>query len=144
MYHVTQDTRISWAQIWFYSLSRANFRLMTVHHYIITAWLVCAATAISVTDNEYILLLLLLLLLHNFTMFSCSSSHCPSARCVSAEHAIFKSTDIFRNSDLNINNLNRSLFLCFCLFCPVFVLLLRLFIFVVTVIDHWLLSSAPK
>jgi hypothetical protein len=30
----------------------------------------------------------------NFTTFICSSSHCPSAKCVSAENAVCKSTNI--------------------------------------------------
>jgi hypothetical protein len=44
-------------------------------------------------------LLLLLLIrvptqkMHNFTMFSCSSSHCPSARCVSVANAVCKSAE---------------------------------------------------
>jgi hypothetical protein len=44
--------------------------------------------------------------IRNFTMFSFSSSHCPSARCVSAANAVCKATDIFRNSGLNIKKLN--------------------------------------
>jgi hypothetical protein len=44
--------------------------------------------------------------IRNFTPFCCSPSHCPSARCVSAANAVCKCTDIFRNSGLNINNLN--------------------------------------
>jgi hypothetical protein len=44
--------------------------------------------------------------LHNFTMFSCSSIHCPLSTCVSAAPVISKSTDIFEDSYLNVNNLN--------------------------------------
>jgi hypothetical protein len=39
--------------------------------------------------------------IRNFTTFSCSFSHCPSARCVSAANAVCKSTDIFSKSCLN-------------------------------------------
>jgi hypothetical protein len=42
----------------------------------------------------------------NFSMFSCSSSHCPSAICASAANAVFKFADFFGNSQLNLNNLN--------------------------------------
>jgi hypothetical protein len=50
----------------------------------------------------------------DFTMFGCSSRHCPSARCISAANAVCKSTGIFRNRGLNTSstNLNRSIFLC--------------------------------
>jgi hypothetical protein len=55
--------------------------------------------------------------IRNFTMFSRSSSHCPSSRCVPAGNAVCKSTDIYRNSGLNINNPNYSLFHAFVLRC---------------------------
>jgi hypothetical protein len=44
--------------------------------------------------------------IRNFTMFSCFSSHCPSARCASAANAVRKSTDISRKLRLNVNNLH--------------------------------------
>jgi hypothetical protein len=40
--------------------------------------------------------------IHNFTMFACSSTHCPSARCVSAANAVCKHADIFSNLCLNV------------------------------------------
>jgi hypothetical protein len=59
----------------------------------------------------------------NIPMFTCSSSHCPSARCVSTANTVCKSTDIFKNSCLSIRSLNWFIYLgfyCyFCLFCPV-------------------------
>jgi hypothetical protein len=36
--------------------------------------------------------------IRNFTMFSCSFSHCRSARCVSTSNAVCKSTDSFTKS----------------------------------------------
>jgi hypothetical protein len=35
--------------------------------------------------------------MRNFSVFCCSSSHCPSALCVSAANAVCKRTYIFRN-----------------------------------------------
>jgi hypothetical protein len=40
--------------------------------------------------------------IRNFTTFSCSFSHCPSARCVSGANAVCKSTDIFSKSCLSL------------------------------------------
>jgi hypothetical protein len=40
--------------------------------------------------------------IRNFTTFSCSFSHCPSARCVSAANAVCKSTDIFSKPCLSV------------------------------------------
>jgi hypothetical protein len=44
--------------------------------------------------------------IRNFTAFSCSFSHCPSAKCVSAHNAVCKSIDIFSNYCLNVKSLN--------------------------------------
>jgi hypothetical protein len=55
-------------------------------------------------------------------MFTCSSSHCPSARCVSTENAVYKLTDIFRNFCLSAKSLNWLIYFVFvvsCLLCPV-------------------------
>jgi hypothetical protein len=52
--------------------------------------------------------------IRNFTTFSCSSSHYPSARCVSVTKAVCKSTDTFRNLSLNVNNLKVFNFSLFC------------------------------
>jgi hypothetical protein len=52
--------------------------------------------------RQHVTLLLLLLLL---LLLRCSSSHWPSARCVAAAKQYGKSTDICRNSGLNINKL---------------------------------------
>jgi hypothetical protein len=78
--------------------------------------------------------------LHNFTTFSCSSSHGPSARHVSAANAVCKSTDIFRNSCLNVTTSTDQFslsplvlyYFCCCLYCAD------------SIIGHWLLSSAHK
>jgi hypothetical protein len=40
--------------------------------------------------------------IRNFSTFTRSSSHCSAARCVSAANAVWKSTDIFRNSRCSI------------------------------------------
>jgi hypothetical protein len=42
--------------------------------------------------------------IRNFTTFSCSFSHCPSAR--SAANAVCKSIDIFSKSRLSLNSLS--------------------------------------
>jgi hypothetical protein len=44
--------------------------------------------------------------IRNFTMFSCSFSHYPSARCVSAANSVCKSTDIFCKSSLSLKSLS--------------------------------------
>jgi hypothetical protein len=44
--------------------------------------------------------------IRNFTTFSCSFSHCPSARCVSAANAVYKFMDIFNKSPLSLNSLS--------------------------------------
>jgi hypothetical protein len=44
--------------------------------------------------------------IRNFAMFTCSSSRCPSARCVSEANAVCEHKDIFSDSCLNTNNLN--------------------------------------
>jgi hypothetical protein len=64
--------------------------------------------------------------IHNFAMFSCSFSHCPSARYVSAANAVCKSTDIFNNSCLSVKSLTDYFF-------PCVMLLLLLFAFMLTV-----------
>jgi hypothetical protein len=66
------------------------------------------------------------------TMLGCSSSHCPSARRASAANAECKSTDIFRNLRLNVNNLHWFIFY----FVLVFVSLLLYFIRADSVICH--------
>jgi hypothetical protein len=43
--------------------------------------------------------------IRNFTMFSFSSSRCPSARCVSAANSVCKRTDIFSNLYLSVKTL---------------------------------------
>jgi hypothetical protein len=43
--------------------------------------------------------------IRNFSMFCCSSSHCPSARCVSAANLVCNSVDIFINSRVYLSNL---------------------------------------
>jgi hypothetical protein len=43
--------------------------------------------------------------IRNFNMFTCSSSHCPSARCVSTANAVCKSADIFSTSCLSVKSL---------------------------------------
>jgi hypothetical protein len=43
--------------------------------------------------------------IHNFSLFCCSSSHCPSARCVLAANIVCNSLDIFRNSKIRLKNL---------------------------------------
>jgi hypothetical protein len=42
----------------------------------------------------------------NVTMFTCASSHCPTARRVSAENAVCRRTDILRNPCPSAENLN--------------------------------------
>jgi hypothetical protein len=80
--------------------------------------------------------------IRNFTMFTCSSSHCPSSRYVSVANAICELTDIFSYSCLNVNSFNRYIFLmCVCLFC---LISLAILIRTDSVIGHWLLSSASK
>jgi hypothetical protein len=44
--------------------------------------------------------------IRNFTRFSCSFSHCPSAGCVSYANAVCKSTDTFENLPFNANYIN--------------------------------------
>jgi hypothetical protein len=44
--------------------------------------------------------------IRNYNMFSCSVSHCPSARCVSAANAVCKSMDIFSKSSGSLNSLS--------------------------------------
>jgi hypothetical protein len=61
--------------------------------------------------------------IRNFIIFSCSSSHSPSARCVSAANTICKYIDIFNNSSLSVKGLihqSNQLFFDFC--CFLFVL----------------------
>jgi hypothetical protein len=43
--------------------------------------------------------------IRNFSMFSCSYSHCPTARCVSAANSVRKFVDIFSNSYLSLKSL---------------------------------------
>jgi hypothetical protein len=44
-------------------------------------------------------------IIRNFSLFCCSSSHCPSARCVLAANTACNSLDIFRNSRISLKNL---------------------------------------
>jgi hypothetical protein len=44
--------------------------------------------------------------IRNFTLFTCSSNHYSSARCVSAANAVWKPGDICSNSCFNVNNIN--------------------------------------
>jgi hypothetical protein len=82
----------------------------------------------------------------NFTMFSCSFSHCPSARCVFDANTVYKSTDIFSKSCLSLKSHSRSIFLYFVVSFVRFVLfcLIAVCIRADSVIGHWLLSSARK
>jgi hypothetical protein len=66
--------------------------------------------------------------IRNFTTFSCSFSHCPSARRVSVANVACKYTDTDNNSCWSVINLSWSIFLCFfwlflvlflCFLCPV-------------------------
>jgi hypothetical protein len=43
--------------------------------------------------------------IRNFNTFSCSFSHCPSARCVSGANAVCKCTDIYSKSFLSVKSL---------------------------------------
>jgi hypothetical protein len=43
--------------------------------------------------------------IRNFSPFCCTSSNCPSARCVSATNIVCNSLDIFKNSNINLKNL---------------------------------------
>jgi hypothetical protein len=43
--------------------------------------------------------------IRNFSTFSCSSSHCPTARCVLAANSVCKFVDIFSNLHLSLINL---------------------------------------
>jgi hypothetical protein len=54
---------------------------------------------------------------YTFTMLCCFPRHCPSPQRVSAVNAVCKSTDIFRNSGLNIYSLHYFFFLCPVLSC---------------------------
>jgi hypothetical protein len=68
--------------------------------------------------------------IRNVSMFSCSSSHCPTAICVSAADSVRKFVDIFSNSYLSLKCLVWSLFLLPCPLYVCFVLLLvSLFVF---------------
>jgi hypothetical protein len=68
-----------------------------------------------------------------FMMFCCSSSHCSAGTCVYTANAACKSTDAFRNSGLNLNNINWCLFPCCLGVILVFrALILLLFLFVLT------------
>jgi hypothetical protein len=86
--------------------------------------------------------------IRNFTTFSCSFSHCPSARCVSSTNAVWKLIDIFSKSHLSLNSLSwfTRIFLCFLsvsvvVFCPV--LSYCCFLYSCWVCNwHWLLTSA--
>jgi hypothetical protein len=53
--------------------------------------------------------------IRKFSMFSCSSSHCPTARCVSATNSVCKFVDIFSNSDFSCKSLVLSFSLFYCL-----------------------------
>jgi hypothetical protein len=61
--------------------------------------------------------------IRNFSMFSCSFSHCPSSRRVSAANAVCICTDIFSNACLKVKSLITYIFVRFCyvsyLFCSV-------------------------
>jgi hypothetical protein len=70
----------------------------------------------------------------NFTLFTCSATLRPSARCVSTANVVGKVKDIFTNYCRGVKSINWSIFLCFC--CFFFVLpcavILLLFVFVLT------------
>jgi hypothetical protein len=58
----------------------------------------------------------------NFNMFTCFSSHCPSARWVSTANAVCILRDVFKNTCLSVNIWTHSFFFAFVvsyLFCPV-------------------------
>jgi hypothetical protein len=82
--------------------------------------------------------------IRSFSMFSCSSSHCPTARCVSAANSVCNFVDIFTNSYLSLESLVWSFFLFFLLSCPLcvcFVLFaVLLFVFY---IPCWLCNWPP-
>jgi hypothetical protein len=56
--------------------------------------------------------------IQNFSVFSCSSSHCPTARCVCAADSVCTFVDIFSNLYLSLRNLVSSFLFCllYCLF----------------------------
>jgi hypothetical protein len=76
--------------------------------------------------------------IRNFNTLSCSLSHCPSARCVSAANAVCKYTDIFRKSHLSVKSLRLMYIVIFyvCFVVPFVVVLscvvLLLYVFVLT------------
>jgi hypothetical protein len=87
--------------------------------------------------------------MHNFNMFTCPSSHCPSARCVSTANAVGTFTDVFRNSCSRVKSLTGPFFFvfvtsfvifCFVLCCHIASVIIR----ADSVIGHRLLSSARK
>jgi hypothetical protein len=79
----------------------------------------------------------------NFIMFGCSFNHCPSARRVSAGTTVCKSTDICRNSRLNLKYLKSSISYILILFCHVLSYCCCLYSAAFE-IGHCLLSSARK
>jgi hypothetical protein len=70
--------------------------------------------------------------IRNFTMFTCSSSHFPSSRCVSAANVVCKHRDNFDTSCFIVKSLNWSIFSIFCFFFLSRVVLLLLFLFVLS------------
>jgi hypothetical protein len=84
--------------------------------------------------------------IRNFTTFSCSFSHCLTARCISAANAVCKSTDIFSKSCFSLKSLSHTFvfvllfFVCFVLCCLSAVVCIR----ADSVIGHSLLSSARE
>jgi hypothetical protein len=44
--------------------------------------------------------------IRNCNMLTCSSSHCPSARCVSTENSVYELRDVCGNSCMSVKSLN--------------------------------------
>jgi hypothetical protein len=83
-----------------------------------TDWTLPANEINNNDNNNYI---------RNFSVCSYSSSHCSSARCLSAANAVHKFTNIFRNLSLNLSNFNWSVVLFLFVFFVMFVLLILFF-----------------
>jgi hypothetical protein len=78
--------------------------------------------------------------IRNFTTFSCSFSHCPSARCVSAANGVCKSIDIFRKSCWSLNSLSWFIMFVFLFFTLLFCPVLSYFVVVMCWLCNWLLA----
>jgi hypothetical protein len=83
--------------------------------------------------------------IRRFTMFTCSSSYCPSARCFSTANAVCQFTDLLSNSCLSVKSRNWSIFLSvllfllfFCFVC--FVLCCHIVVFVFVLTCNWPLA----